>query len=74
MLAGTRYDAHAIEEIRRTIDLVRYRNFGGDLLALEPVASVTRRDHQPPPRRAVARSGRHFGGAAEELRSPRLHS
>ncbi|WP_087930299.1 DUF5655 domain-containing protein [Streptomyces albireticuli] len=65
----TRYDAHAIGEIQRTIDLVRYRYFGGDLLALEPVASVTGRDRQPRPRRAGARPGRHFGGVAEELRS-----
>ncbi|MEU2868705.1 DUF5655 domain-containing protein [Streptomyces olivoreticuli] len=65
----TRYDAHAIGEIPRTIDLVRYRYFGDDLLALEPVASVTGRDRQLRPRRAVVRSGRHSNGVAEELRS-----
>ncbi|MFB7171904.1 DUF5655 domain-containing protein [Streptomyces sp. NPDC056254] len=36
----TRYDVHAVREIRRSIDLVRYRYFGNELLALEPVASV----------------------------------
>ncbi|MER5760607.1 DUF5655 domain-containing protein [Streptomyces sp. NPDC002082] len=36
----TRYDVHAVREIRRSIDLVRYSYFGNDLLALEPVASV----------------------------------
>lgn len=36
----TRYDVHAVREIRRSIDLVRYSYFGSDLLALEPVASV----------------------------------
>ncbi|MEU1821337.1 DUF5655 domain-containing protein [Streptomyces abikoensis] len=43
----TRYDIHAIREIRRTIDLVRYRYFGSDLLALEPVASVAGPGSQP---------------------------
>ncbi|MFE5647574.1 DUF5655 domain-containing protein [Streptomyces cyaneofuscatus] len=37
----TRYDVHAVREHRRSIDLVRYRHFGSDLLALETVASVS---------------------------------
>lgn len=36
----TRYDVHAVREIRRNIDLVRYRYFGDQLLSLETVASV----------------------------------
>ncbi|WP_028814963.1 DUF5655 domain-containing protein [Streptomyces flavidovirens] len=36
----TRYDVHAVREHRRSIDLVRYRLFGTDLLGLEAVASV----------------------------------
>ncbi|MFE3389504.1 DUF5655 domain-containing protein [Streptomyces anulatus] len=36
----TRYDVHAVREHRRSIDLVRYRLFGSDLLGLETVASV----------------------------------
>ncbi|MGX4693705.1 DUF5655 domain-containing protein [Streptomyces sp. JNUCC 63] len=39
----TRYDVHAVREHRRSIDLVRYRFFGKNLLGLEPVASVTGR-------------------------------
>nr|WP_202536915.1 endonuclease NucS domain-containing protein [Streptomyces sp. SID8350] len=39
----TRYDAHAVREHRRSIDLVRYRYFGSDLFGLETVASVTGR-------------------------------
>ncbi|MFE9308080.1 DUF5655 domain-containing protein [Streptomyces sp. NPDC006706] len=39
----TRYDVHAVREHRRTIDLVRYRFFGKDLLGLETVASVSGR-------------------------------
>ncbi|MGD3111336.1 DUF5655 domain-containing protein [Streptomyces sp. YGL11-2] len=36
----TRYDAHAVREHRRSIDLVRYRYFGSDHIGLETVASV----------------------------------
>lgn len=31
----TRYDEHAVQQINRSIELVRYRDFSGDLLALE---------------------------------------
>ncbi|MFD8847579.1 DUF5655 domain-containing protein [Streptomyces sp. NPDC059604] len=37
----TRYDVHAVREHRRSIDLVRYRLFGSDMLGLETVASVS---------------------------------
>ncbi|MFI6471249.1 hypothetical protein ACIBL5_13495 [Streptomyces sp. NPDC050516] len=37
----TRYDAHAVREHRRSIDLVRYRYYGSDHVGLETVASVT---------------------------------
>ncbi|UZI33574.1 DUF5655 domain-containing protein [Streptomyces sp. VB1] len=36
----TRYDAHAVREHRRSIDLVRYRYFGDAHVGLETVASV----------------------------------
>ncbi|WP_446666409.1 DUF5655 domain-containing protein [Flexivirga sp. B27] len=31
----TRYDEHAVQQMNRSIELVRYRDFGGELLALE---------------------------------------
>lgn len=31
----TKYDAHAVQQMNRSIELVRYRDFEGDLLALE---------------------------------------
>ncbi|MFI1185766.1 DUF5655 domain-containing protein [Streptomyces californicus] len=37
----TRYDAHAVREHRRSIDLVRYRYYGSDHVSLETVVSVT---------------------------------
>jgi predicted transport protein len=35
------YDLHAVQQIDRNIDLMRYRRFGNDLLALELIHSVT---------------------------------
>ncbi|RZS45188.1 putative transport protein [Herbihabitans rhizosphaerae] len=37
----TRYDEHAIQQNNRNIELVRYRDFDGELLALELLTSVT---------------------------------
>jgi predicted transport protein len=36
----TRYDAHAIKQIDRTIELIRYRRFGDEFLLLELVGSA----------------------------------
>ena len=36
----TRYDEHAVKQINRSIELVRYRDFGGELLALELVTTT----------------------------------
>jgi predicted transport protein len=43
----SRYDLHAVGEIRRCIDLVRYRFFGAGLLALEPVVTAAACDRSP---------------------------
>ncbi|MFD4611931.1 DUF5655 domain-containing protein [Streptomyces sp. NPDC058440] len=54
----TRYDVHAVREHRRSIDLVRYRLFGSDLLGLETVASMSggMQVTRAPRRRRVARA------------------
>lgn len=54
----TRYDVHAVREHRRSIDLVRYRLFGSDLLGLETVASVSggMQTARPARRKTVARA------------------
>ncbi|MFG2996554.1 endonuclease NucS domain-containing protein [Streptomyces sp. NPDC048340] len=67
----TRYDVHAVREIRRTIDLVRYSYFGTGLLALESVAKVTA---APAParserRRALPGSAGSGQGGVAHLRS-----
>ncbi len=36
----TRYDAHAVQQIDRNVELIRYRRFGNDLLLLELVNAV----------------------------------
>ena len=36
----TKYDAHAVQQIDRNVDLVRYRLFGKDLLLFEQVNSI----------------------------------
>ncbi|MFF5491294.1 DUF5655 domain-containing protein, partial [Streptomyces virginiae] len=68
----TRYDVHAIREIRRSIDLVRYRYFGKELLALEPVASLgadgaVRSDRRQ--RRALRAVGPAETGGVSDLRA-----
>jgi predicted transport protein len=37
----TRYDEHAVRQNNHNIELVRYRDFGGELLALELLTSVS---------------------------------
>nr|WP_168518015.1 DUF5655 domain-containing protein [Streptomyces sp. S1D4-11]QIZ02039.1 transporter [Streptomyces sp. S1D4-11] len=63
----TRYDAHAVREHRRSIDLVRYRYFGSDHFGLETVASVT--GHSAVAKRVRRRAApvRRQGGAMAEL-------
>lgn len=36
----TKYDAHAVQQINRTIELIRYRLFGDDLLLLEQASAA----------------------------------
>lgn len=45
----TRYDAHAVQQIKRNIDLIRYRRFGSELLLLELVNATN-----APPSKAPA--------------------
>lgn len=42
----TKYDAYAVDQIDRSIDLIRYRQFGPNLLLLEQVNS-TERENEP---------------------------
>jgi predicted transport protein len=54
----TKYDGHAVQQINRNIELVRYRRFGDNLLLLELVnaisSSAARSNHRPSRANAVA--------------------
>ncbi|MFB6987916.1 DUF5655 domain-containing protein [Streptomyces sp. NPDC056178] len=68
----TRYDAHAVREHRRSIDLVRYRYFGNDHFGLETVASVTGQSassRRVRRRSATLSTDRRQDGAMPELAS-----
>ncbi|MCM1969434.1 DUF5655 domain-containing protein [Streptomyces sp. G1] len=69
----TRYDVHAVREIRRSIDLVRYSYFGNELLALEPVASVVAdgaaRIERRPQRVASSPAAHTGAGGVSQLRA-----
>ena len=45
----TKYDGHAVEQINRNIELIRYRRFADDLLMLELVNVVTATGNGPSP-------------------------
>ncbi|MFC8710334.1 MULTISPECIES: DUF5655 domain-containing protein [unclassified Streptomyces] len=68
----TRYDVHAVREHRRSVDLVRYRLYGDDLLGLETVAcaGASAQEGRKVRRRSVARAASGVrGGAMAELAS-----
>ncbi len=44
----TRYDGHAVQQINRNIELIRYRRFGTELLLLELVNAVTADSRKTP--------------------------
>jgi predicted transport protein len=48
----TRYDSHAVQQINRNIELIRYRKFGDDLLLFELVNAVS----APPQETATGKS------------------
>lgn len=48
----TRYDEHAVKQMNRNIDLIRYRKFEGDLLLLEQLTTATAAASTPATSRA----------------------
>ena len=45
----TKYDGHAVQQINRNIELIRYRRYGGELLLFELVNAVTAEPLDPGP-------------------------
>ena len=52
----TKFDEHAVQQINRSIELFRYRDFGGELLALDLVSAVS----------GSALTGASAGGSVEK--------
>jgi predicted transport protein len=44
----TRYDEHAVQQMNRNIDLIRYKKFGDELLLLEQLTSTTSSSNAAP--------------------------
>jgi predicted transport protein len=73
----TKYDVHAVRQINRNIDLLRYRRFGAELLALELVhrtsAEELGEDEEPGKPKAAAKSyDKNFLTTLKDLDTP-LH-
>lgn len=54
----TKYDEHAVKQMNRNIDLIRYRKFEGELLLLEQLTSTTSPSSATPVRDAVPTGGK----------------
>lgn len=54
----TKYDAHAVQQMNRNIELIRYRKFSPDLLLLELINAVT---EKPNAGKAAGQSGKATG-------------
>jgi predicted transport protein len=54
----TKHDEHAVRQINRNIDLVRYRRFGGDLIALELLTSTSADPLEVPETEQKSRAGK----------------
>ena len=57
----TKYDEHAVKQIDRNIDLMRYRQFGSDLLVLELVYSTSASSAAPLGDKALPQGARKAG-------------
>lgn len=57
-----KWDEHAVKQMNRTIDLVRYRRYGDDLLLLEQLTATITRGAEPPSA-STSMQPRSSGGA-----------
>jgi predicted transport protein len=62
----TRYDEHAVQQINRNIELIRYRQFGAELLLLELVNSVSGKPKTfiKPSQKTTGKAELSYGAAA----------
>jgi predicted transport protein len=63
----TKYDSHAIQQINRNIELIRYRQFGPELLLLELVNARSTSTSKPKAGPPAAKPGEAASGQVKEL-------
>lgn len=68
----TRYDEHAVGQMNRNIELIRYRRFGEDLLLLELVNATTASPAEEPTPESKPIGYKTVGQTLEELSGPLL--
>lgn len=69
----TRYDEHAVQQMNRSIELIRYRRFGEELLLLELVnATKVEQSAEPEVRRPSANTYKTITEVLEETTGPLL--
>lgn len=72
----TKYDEHAVKQMNRNIDLIRYRKFEGDLLLLEQLTSTSSQNPYAPSAERPPSAGKskyttvteHMAKAPQELK------
>lgn len=57
----TKYDGHAVQQMNRTIELIRYRRFGSDLLLLELVNAVAANATKQPSPKGAGKAAKGTG-------------
>lgn len=69
----TRYDGHAVQQIDRNIELIRYKQFGPDFLLFELVNSVSiKPSSKPITKKEGGKTGTLYGAAALTTATPEL--
>lgn len=71
----TKYDEHAVRQMDRNIDLIRYRKFEGDLLLLEQLTATTARSSPSASgsAQAAAASAAGGGGGKTKYKTVTMH-
>jgi predicted transport protein len=71
----TKYDAHAVQQIDRNIELFRYKQFGTEFLLLELVNSVSGKapaKTKPSPRKGIEKTTTVYGAGALVIAKPEV--
>ncbi len=66
----TKYDGHAVQQIGRNIELIRYRRFGADLLLLEAVNAGSDANGKSATGKLAKANGSKFWAASDAVMAP----